>query len=180
MCLPRVAQCRERWCHHLDPSVNHGNWTQEEDALLCSLEVGGLMVKWVGWVGWGERVGGLMGRGVYRVGAWVGGSCVGVYFFGRARSCFRCAVHGIRIYLYVIITVNLGRRMWKMLLPCVSCLDVFAAVKPPPGLDPPSSPPPSPSRRNASACGQRCRLTALFPLDGSRTSVKELRTLYLV
>ncbi|CAM9151684.1 unnamed protein product, partial [Laminaria digitata] len=40
-----AKQCRERWCHHLDPSVNHGNWTQEEDALLCSLETR-LGTKW--------------------------------------------------------------------------------------------------------------------------------------
>lgn len=34
-----LPQCRERWCHHLDPSVNHGSWTDEEDRLLLSLKV---------------------------------------------------------------------------------------------------------------------------------------------
>jgi hypothetical protein len=31
-------QCRERWYNHLDPSVNKGNWSPEEDALLESLQ----------------------------------------------------------------------------------------------------------------------------------------------
>lgn len=34
-----AKQCRERWCHHLDPSVNHGNWTMEEDRQLKALQV---------------------------------------------------------------------------------------------------------------------------------------------
>lgn len=34
-----AKQCRERWCHHLDPSVNHGNWSQEEDRQLKTLQV---------------------------------------------------------------------------------------------------------------------------------------------
>lgn len=34
-----AKQCRERWCHHLDPSVNHGNWTMEEDQQLKALQV---------------------------------------------------------------------------------------------------------------------------------------------
>lgn len=67
----RFAQCRERWCHHLDPSVNHGNWTQEEDNLLCSLEVGGLIGRGrgaCGCGGWADRVVGLMGQGAGGVG----------------------------------------------------------------------------------------------------------------
>lgn len=27
-------QCRERWFNHLDPSIKHGEWTEEEDRLL--------------------------------------------------------------------------------------------------------------------------------------------------
>ncbi|KAM0754777.1 hypothetical protein T439DRAFT_283927 [Meredithblackwellia eburnea MCA 4105] len=30
-------QCRERWHNHLDPSINHGPWTPEEDELIQSL-----------------------------------------------------------------------------------------------------------------------------------------------
>lgn len=30
-------QCRERWINHLDPDVNHGPWTAEEDLLLLDL-----------------------------------------------------------------------------------------------------------------------------------------------
>ncbi|EAX96844.1 Myb-like DNA-binding domain containing protein [Trichomonas vaginalis G3] len=30
-------QCRERWRNHLDPSNNHGAWTEEEDAKLLEL-----------------------------------------------------------------------------------------------------------------------------------------------
>lgn len=30
-------QCRERWFNNLDPSVNHGPWTEEEDAKLLQL-----------------------------------------------------------------------------------------------------------------------------------------------
>lgn len=32
-------QCRERWMHHLDPSLRHVGWTPEEDQLLITLEV---------------------------------------------------------------------------------------------------------------------------------------------
>lgn len=28
-------QCRERWHNHLDPSINKGPWTPEEDKMLC-------------------------------------------------------------------------------------------------------------------------------------------------
>lgn len=27
-------QCRERWVHHLQPSVHKGEWTEEEDVIL--------------------------------------------------------------------------------------------------------------------------------------------------
>ncbi|CAN0179078.1 unnamed protein product, partial [Phaeothamnion confervicola] len=27
-------QCRERWCHHIDPSINRGMWTEAEDGIL--------------------------------------------------------------------------------------------------------------------------------------------------
>lgn len=30
-------QCRERWCHHLDPRIVKGEWTQEEDSAIVSL-----------------------------------------------------------------------------------------------------------------------------------------------
>lgn len=30
-------QCRERYLNHLDPSLRHGPWTEEEEALLLSL-----------------------------------------------------------------------------------------------------------------------------------------------
>lgn len=30
-------QCRERWRNHLDPTINHSNWTTEEDLLLLKL-----------------------------------------------------------------------------------------------------------------------------------------------
>ena len=31
----RIAkQCRERWCNHLDPSINRQNWTKEEDKII--------------------------------------------------------------------------------------------------------------------------------------------------
>lgn len=30
-------QCRDRYQHYLDPSVTHGNWTPEEDALILKL-----------------------------------------------------------------------------------------------------------------------------------------------
>lgn len=31
----RIAkQCRERWCNHLDPSINHAQWTEEEDRII--------------------------------------------------------------------------------------------------------------------------------------------------
>jgi len=35
-------QCRERWINHLDPSINRGSWTTEEDVglLKCQLEMG--------------------------------------------------------------------------------------------------------------------------------------------
>ncbi|CAM9565122.1 unnamed protein product [Chrysoparadoxa australica] len=31
-------QCRERWCHHLDPSIKKGNYTEEEDAQICEMQ----------------------------------------------------------------------------------------------------------------------------------------------
>lgn len=33
-------QCRERWCHHLDPAVRKGGYTTEEDELIIFLQVG--------------------------------------------------------------------------------------------------------------------------------------------
>lgn len=32
-------QCRERWCHHLDPAVRKGGYTAEEDDLIVFLQV---------------------------------------------------------------------------------------------------------------------------------------------
>lgn len=37
--LRLLLQCRERWMHHLDPSLRHVSWTAEEDQLLVTLEV---------------------------------------------------------------------------------------------------------------------------------------------
>lgn len=37
--LALPSQCRERWMHHLDPSLRHVSWTPEEDQLLITLEV---------------------------------------------------------------------------------------------------------------------------------------------
>lgn len=34
-------QCRERWCHHLDPAVRKGGYTTEEDDLIILLQVRG-------------------------------------------------------------------------------------------------------------------------------------------
>lgn len=31
-----TKQCRERWFHHLDPSINRAPWSQEEDLLILS------------------------------------------------------------------------------------------------------------------------------------------------
>ena len=38
-------QCRERWCHHLDPRIVKGEWTEEEDRTLVTMhdEIGN---KW--------------------------------------------------------------------------------------------------------------------------------------
>lgn len=38
-------QCRERWCHHLDPKIVKGDWTREEDDTILSMhaEIGN---KW--------------------------------------------------------------------------------------------------------------------------------------
>lgn len=33
-----VKQCRERWCSNLDPAINKGVWTAEEDATLLSTQ----------------------------------------------------------------------------------------------------------------------------------------------
>lgn len=33
------VQCRERWCNVLDPSLDKGQWTPEEDARLLELAV---------------------------------------------------------------------------------------------------------------------------------------------
>lgn len=30
-------QCRERYLNHLDPTLRHGPWTEEEEQLLLSL-----------------------------------------------------------------------------------------------------------------------------------------------
>jgi hypothetical protein len=32
-------QCRERWCNHLDPSINKGSYTKEEDELIISMQL---------------------------------------------------------------------------------------------------------------------------------------------
>ena len=29
-----AKQCRERWCNHIDPSISHEPWSEEENALL--------------------------------------------------------------------------------------------------------------------------------------------------
>ena len=40
------SQCNQRWCRALDPQINHGNWTEEEDAkLLKAVEMFG-NVSW--------------------------------------------------------------------------------------------------------------------------------------
>ena len=31
-------QCRERWLNHLDPSINNGEWTEEEDSVLLAAQ----------------------------------------------------------------------------------------------------------------------------------------------
>lgn len=31
-------QCRERWCHHLDPSIKKGSWTEEEDRVVIETQ----------------------------------------------------------------------------------------------------------------------------------------------
>ncbi|ETW07467.1 hypothetical protein, variant 1 [Aphanomyces invadans] len=31
-------QCRERWCNHLDPNINKGNYTREEDQLIVDMQ----------------------------------------------------------------------------------------------------------------------------------------------
>ncbi|CAB1113075.1 MYB [Ectocarpus sp. CCAP 1310/34] len=31
-------QCRERWCHHLDPSINKGAYTEEEDKIIIETQ----------------------------------------------------------------------------------------------------------------------------------------------
>ncbi|CAN0159179.1 unnamed protein product, partial [Discosporangium mesarthrocarpum] len=31
-------QCRERWCHHLDPTVRKGGYTSKEDDLIVCLQ----------------------------------------------------------------------------------------------------------------------------------------------
>ncbi|CAN0465059.1 unnamed protein product, partial [Ectocarpus sp. 12 AP-2014] len=31
-------QCRERWCHHLDPRIVKGGWTEEEDQIIIFLQ----------------------------------------------------------------------------------------------------------------------------------------------
>lgn len=38
-------QCRDRWTHYLDPSLNHNPWTQEENELLLQ-KVEELGCKW--------------------------------------------------------------------------------------------------------------------------------------
>lgn len=34
----RSKQCRERWCNHLDPQINKGAYTAEEDAVILDLQ----------------------------------------------------------------------------------------------------------------------------------------------
>ena len=36
---PATLQCRERWLNHLDPSLKHGAWTEEEDQVLIAKQV---------------------------------------------------------------------------------------------------------------------------------------------
>ena len=31
-------QCRERWCHHLDPSIKKGDYTPEEDQIILEMQ----------------------------------------------------------------------------------------------------------------------------------------------
>ncbi|KAF4046413.1 Myb-like DNA-binding domain [Phytophthora infestans] len=33
-----AKQCRDRWCNQLDPCINRGAWSAEEDALLVTLQ----------------------------------------------------------------------------------------------------------------------------------------------
>ncbi len=33
-----AKQCRERWVNHLQPNLKKGNWTEEEHALIVSLQ----------------------------------------------------------------------------------------------------------------------------------------------
>jgi hypothetical protein len=40
-----LVQVRERWIYHLDPSLNKGPWSNEEDSILCRLQ-GELGNKW--------------------------------------------------------------------------------------------------------------------------------------
>lgn len=34
-----IKQCRERWFSNLDPNINRGNWTEEEDRLLMETQI---------------------------------------------------------------------------------------------------------------------------------------------
>eukprot|EP00300_Choanocystis_sp_HF-7_P015120 c18939_g1_i7.p2 GENE.c18939_g1_i7~~c18939_g1_i7.p2 ORF type:complete len:109 (-),score=21.52 c18939_g1_i7:593-919(-) len=36
LCRVEIGQCRERWRNVLDPSINRGLWTPEEDRLFIS------------------------------------------------------------------------------------------------------------------------------------------------
>jgi len=49
-----TKQCRERWCKHLDDSLKHGGWTDEEDQIILRLREAGK--------GWAEISRELVGR----------------------------------------------------------------------------------------------------------------------
>jgi len=37
---PRTGkQCRERYLNHLSPNIKHGQWSREEDAIMCKLHL---------------------------------------------------------------------------------------------------------------------------------------------
>lgn len=37
-CLHTYLQCRERWCHHLDPRIVKCRWKAAEDEILVAMQ----------------------------------------------------------------------------------------------------------------------------------------------